>query len=654
MDWKCIREFLLGKPLNPLQPGSRRHVLLISFLAWVGLGADGLSSSCYGPEEAYLALGEHSFLALYLALATALTVFIIALGYNQVIELFPSGGGGYKVSSTLLGPSAGLTSGVALIVDYMLTIAISIAAGVDALFSILDVGAQNLKLVVELGLVFLLMLLNLRGIKEPIKVLMPIFIAFCVAHFVLIVYGIYAQSAHLAPLVAESVRESVSLGESLGWFFVASLFLRAYSLGGGTYTGIEAVSNNVNILVEPRVHTGKLTMFYMAASLAFTAGGIILLYLLWDVQPMEGQTLNAIAFRHILDSLNFSNPYFTHILLVIILGLEACLLFVGANTGFMDGPAVLCNMAADEWVPGQFRHLSSRLVAQNGIWLMGLSSLIILLATRGDVHLLVVMYSINVFLTFSLSLFGLCVYWWRHRAIEKAWRRRGALALLGFIVCISILIVTTIEKFMAGGWITILITASLAGLCILVKKHYKHVFGLLEKISKQFESHKRLQADSPPVLDPHKSTAIIFINKSIGMGMHTLLRLQWLFPNQYQNFVFVSVGEVDVQSFIQEKQMKLMQKEVEGRLDYFVNYCHSLGLPAASYHSYGSDIIENLLKLALKVKKLYPGSVFFCGTLVFENENWVTHWLHNHTATLLQHKLHRHEIPMVLLPLHLL
>src|ERR1700680_4873251 len=124
-----ITEALFGARLAPFKQQNRRHVTLVAFLAWVWLGADGLSSSCYGPEEAFLALGAHTHLALYMAIATALTVFIIAVAYNQVIELFPSGGGGYKVATKLIGPYTGLVSGAALIVDYMLTIAISIGSG---------------------------------------------------------------------------------------------------------------------------------------------------------------------------------------------------------------------------------------------------------------------------------------------------------------------------------------------------------------------------------------------------------------------------------------------------------------------------------------------------------------------------------------------
>ena len=462
-----LRERFLGKSLDPLNPATRHSMVLVAFLAWIGLGADGLSSSCYGPEEAFLALGTHTQLGLYLALATALTVFIIALAYNQVIELFPSGGGGYKVASHLLGPHAGLVSGAALMVDYVLTIAISVASGADALYSLLPLWLQSLKFGTEIALLILLIVLNLRGMKESIKVLLPIFIGFFISHALLITYGIYAHADGLPALIPATLNETTSLAQQTGWIFVASLFLRAYSLGGGTYTGIEAVSNNVNMLSEPRVRTGKMTMLYMALSLAFTAGGIIVLYLLWQAQHVDGQTLNAVTFKAIIATLELPD-WLSGSTLALVLALEAGLLLVAANTGFLGGPAVMANMAADSWVPRQFRQLSSRLVTQNGILVMGIAALLILFWSHGSVTLLVVLYSINVFLTFSLSLLGLSVHWWRDRRSVRSWKSKLALSLLGLSVTASILLVTLVEKFSEGGWVTVLITGLVVVLCLLI------------------------------------------------------------------------------------------------------------------------------------------------------------------------------------------
>ncbi|MBY0379085.1 MAG: amino acid permease, partial [Burkholderiales bacterium] len=330
-----IKELILGKPLNAHNPNIRKHIALIAVIAWIGLGADGLSSSAYGPEEAFLALGQHTGIAIFLALVTALTVFIIALSYNQVIELFPNGGGGYKVATHLLGPYAGVISGSALIVDYILTIAVSTASGVDALFSLLPASYSSHKVVIEMGAIIILVALNLRGMKESIKILLPLFLGFLVTHFLVIVIGIFYHSSQLQFIFPNAISEANKMSNSMGLIATLAIFLRAYSLGGGTYTGLEAVSNNVNILAEPRVRTGKITMLYMAISLSFTAGGIILLYLLWAVKPEVGKTLNAIVFGKIISQVGLG-----HYWLPIILFFEAALLFVGANTGFLGCPAV--------------------------------------------------------------------------------------------------------------------------------------------------------------------------------------------------------------------------------------------------------------------------------------------------------------------------
>src|SRR5512139_3884185 len=206
-----LRDAFFGPPRDPLAPETRQHIALIALLAWIGIGADGLSSSAYGPAEAFIALGSHSQLALYLAVATAFTVFVISLAYNQVIELFPNGGGGYKVATRLVSPYAGLVAGSALLVDYVLTIAISVASGVDALFSLLPPAQQLVKLEIEIAIVGVLIYLNLRGMRESIKVLAPIFIGFVITHFFLIAYGIVSHGPALRPEIDLTIRETHDL-----------------------------------------------------------------------------------------------------------------------------------------------------------------------------------------------------------------------------------------------------------------------------------------------------------------------------------------------------------------------------------------------------------------------------------------------------------
>lgn len=247
-----IKHTLIGKPRSIKDPRLFHKLALIPILAWIGLGADGLSSASYGPEEAFKTLGRHTYLAVFLALATAMTVFIISYAYSRIIEYFPSGGGGYIVATHTLGERAGVISGCALLVDYMLTITVSIVSCGDAIFSFFPTSYQQYKLGFEVLAIIVLVVLNLRGVKESITILAPIFVTFIVTHVILIGYGIFSHLPEIAPLT-RNVQAGFKSGlVTLGAGGMLLLFLRAFSMGGGTYTGIEAVSNGLQILREPR------------------------------------------------------------------------------------------------------------------------------------------------------------------------------------------------------------------------------------------------------------------------------------------------------------------------------------------------------------------------------------------------------------------
>jgi amino acid transporter len=648
-----LRDVIFGAPRDPMAPETRKHIALAAFLAWIGIGADGLSSSAYGPAEAFIALGPHSQLALYLAIATAFTVFVISLAYNQVIELFPNGGGGYKVATRLVGPYAGLVAGAALIVDYVLTIAISAASGIDALFSLLPPVHQVVKLETAVVVVALLIYLNLRGMRESIRLLAPIFIGFCLTHFALIAYGIWAHGDGLRVEVRETIQETHDLAGQMGWFFVMALFLKAYSLGGGTYTGIEAVSNNVNMLKEPRVRTGKWTMFLMALSLSVTAAGIILLYLLWNVQPSHtGETLNAVVFGDIIDSLGFDS-HTSRVLLVVVLVFEGALLFVAANTGFLGGPAVLANMAVDRWAPNQFSTLSSRLVTRNGILLMGAAALAILVWTQGYVALLVVLYTVNVFITFTLSLLGLTIYWWKQRRdVEKA-RRRFLLAAFALLITLSILAVIVVERFLQGGIVTLAITSTVVGIGLLIRRHYARVREMADALERSIRWKYQDLRGEPPTLDPTQPTAVFLVSANRGLGLHTVGRVEALFPDHFRNFVFVSVGTVDSESYGSEQSLRTLQYETRASLDGLVNYAQVHGKGACWFDAYGADRLAELEKLALTVRETFPHSVFFTNRLVFEKERWWNRLLHSETPLAMQRLLNLHGLELVILPVTL-
>src|SRR4051812_19623411 len=484
-----ILRLLIGEK-REIEPGVFHSVSLIAFLAWVGLGADGLSSSAYGPEEAFKALGEHTYLAVGLAVATSLTVLVIAYSYSRIIEQFPLGGGGYVVASRLIGHGAGVVSGSALVIDYVLTISISIAAGGDAIFSFLApsastadiLGIMPAKLLVEMVAIGVMIVLNLRGVKESVTILTPVFLTFLVTHAILIL-GVVAGRAHEVPVVASQVRDGFSQGlTTLGFAGMAALFMRAYSMGAGTYTGIEAVSNGLTIMREPKGPTGKHTMALMAASLALTAGGLIVAYLLAHISPEEGRTMNAVLAAKFSEGMSVSGIDFGPVFVMVTLVSEAALLVVAAQAGFIDGPRVMANMAVDSFMPHRFSQLSDRLTMSYGVLLMGGASAAALWYTGGSVTHLVVMYSINVFVTFSLSQLAMCRFWLRERRRMPPWKRRLVVHVVALALCAFILAATVYEKFSEGGWITLSLTGLLIGACFLIRRHYNGVNDSLRRL----------------------------------------------------------------------------------------------------------------------------------------------------------------------------
>jgi amino acid transporter len=640
-----IRRFLFGAPKDIRDKSIFRRIALIPVLAWVGLGADGLSSSSYGPEEAFRTLGEHTYLAIGIAALMTITILLISAAYSRIIEEFPHGGGGYVVASKLLGARAGVVSGSALVVDYVLTISVSVAASADALFSFLPAPWLPYKLWAAATAILVLSILNIRGVRESVLVLAPVFILFVVTHLFLIGGGLaknVPQAAEVAGRAAGDFRAGLA---ALGAGGMLLLFLHAYSLGGGTYTGIEAVANGLPLLREPRVQTGKRTMAYMAASLAVTAGGLMLLYLLLGVAPAEGKTMNAVLAESFAGPSTLGRSFVVATLLA-----EAALLVVAAQAGFMGGPAVLANMAMDYWVPRRFSSLSDRLTTQNGIVLMGTASLASLIYTGGSVRHLVVMYSINVFLTFSMSMFGMARMLISHRRRRAHWGRRFTLFAFGFLLCATILGITVFEKFPEGGWLTLAVTGGLVVLCFVIRRHYRTVASKLGKLDVLLTAAPRDPDPSPTETAADGPTAAVLVAGYGGLGVHTVLNIARMFPGHYKNMVFLSVGEVGSGAFKGERSIDELAARAEKSLAMYRSLAKGMRLGTQSRLALGTDVVEEAEKLCLAVSREFPKVTFFAGKVIFERERWWHRVLHNDMALSLQKRLQWDGHTMVIVP----
>jgi len=650
---RTLSDVLIGPARDVRDPEVFHSLSLVAFLAWVGLGSDGLSSSCYGPEQAFLALGHHQYLAVFLAMLMALTVFIISASYSQTIDLFPTGGGGYLVATKLLGKYFGLVSGSALVVDYVLTIAISIASGADAIFSFMPISWHPFKFYLCLVVVLAMVLMNLRGVKESVLSLLPIFIAFIVMHVWLVGYAILSRAPELPSIVGDAIKEVHASSSSIGMLALAIIFLRAYSLGGGTYTGIEAVSNGLPILREPRAETGKRTMMYMAVSLAFIAGGILLGYLLLNVEAESGKTLNAVMFERLANNWKFLGLPIGPAIITFALLTEGALLFVAAQTGFVDGPRVLATMASDRWLPRRFSNLSARLVTQDGVITIGTAAMLLLIGTDAKVDLLIVLYAINVFVTFTLSQLGMTSHWWIERKNEPRWLRKLCINGIGTIFTGTILVITLTLKFHDGGWVTVLITGGLISLCLVVRRHY-------ERVSKAIE---QLEADILPKLyavpklepakrDPDARTAAILVSGYNGLGLATLIAVTQLFKGDFRNVVFIGVGEVDAALLKGPEEVKELENRMIEDLNEYCQFASDLGLHSELRAGLAPDVVVELRRLCLEVAHEFPHVVFFAGKLIFsdEVEGFIGRFLHNHTSLEIQNWLQLYGYSLVILP----
>jgi len=628
-----LKRLLLGQPKDYTERGIFHKLALVPLLAWVGLGADGLSSSSYGPDEAFRTLGEHTYLALGIGVLTALTVFIIAGAYSQIIRSFPQGGGGYVVATRTLGPRFGVVSGSALLIDYILTIAVSIAAAGDALFSFIPLELHYLKFPLEIASILLLMMLNIRGVKESVVFLTPVFLIFLLTHVLLIGYGVLGHLPNVAE-TASTMSTGFQTGLStLGLGGMALLFLHAFSMGGGTYTGIEAVSNGMQIMREPKVKTARTTMTYMAVSLAFTASGLLICYLLWKVVPIEGQTMNAALLDVVSRDFSFGRTF-----TIVTLISEGALLIVAAQAGFIDGPRVLSNMAGDSWLPHRFTSLSDRLTMQNGIMIMSIAAAAVVIYTHGDVRALVVMYSINVFLTFSLSMFGMIRHTISHRLWEPDWRKHLTLFFIGGLFCVTILTITTIEKFKEGGWITLLVTGTLIGLCFVIRRHYDVIRRKIDSIT---EVLQRVPESSLHLVepDPDLPVAGLLVSDYHGIGIHTLLGVMNQFHGQLHGVIFLSVGQVDTGKFKGSGAIPDLQFHLDQDGQKYVEYARGIGIPAIYKTAVGIDVVDSLEQLCEETTKDYPKIMYFASQIVFKRERWYHSFLHNQTVFALQRRL---------------
>lgn len=425
-----IKRILIGRPLRSNELHSQK---LNNLKALATLSSDALSSVAYGPEQILIVLATVGALAFWYSLPIAVGVLILLvaliLSYRQIIYAYPQGGGSYMVAKENLGMNIGLVAGGSLLIDYILTVAVSVSAGTDAITSAFPVVHPH-KVGIAVCIVVVITILNLRGLTESASILAyPVYL-FVFALAMLIVVGLYQVLTGAAPAHVHASIGTPVVGISL------FLLLKAFSSGCSALTGVEAISNAIPNFKEPAPKNAAFTLVIMGLILASLFSGIVFLAYWYGIAPSAKETVLSQLGRAVFGRNGFY--YF-------IQATTALILVLAANTGFSAFPLLAYSLAKDKFMPRAFTVRGDRLGYSNGIVTLGLASIILIIVFQGNTENLIPLYAVGVFIPFTLSQTGMILKWVRSK--PKGWIGKLAANLAGALICFLILIIFFITKF---------------------------------------------------------------------------------------------------------------------------------------------------------------------------------------------------------------
>jgi amino acid transporter len=448
------KRLLIG---HPLQISELSHQKIPKWKALAVLSSDALSSVAYATEEILIPLAAFSALAVTwsipIALTIALVLILVTISYQQTISSYPNGGGAYIVSKENLGTTAGLIAGAALLIDYVLTVAVSVSAGVENIASAFQF-LWPYREVLGIFVVLLIMTLNLRGIRESATIFaLPTYL-FIFSFLILIGKGAWDFfNGNVVP-VAPVIHETYTA-------IPIFLALKAFSSGCSALTGVEAISNGIPIFKEPSQRNAKITMLWMAGILGLFFIGITLLAHLHGISPVENQTVISILSKKI-----FGDSFFYY----LTQASTALILVLAANTSYADFPRLASLLAKDRFLPRQLSSLGDRLVFSNGIIGLSFAAMMLIIYFKGETHYLIPLYAVGVFLSFTLSQAGMVIHHIKYR--ESGWRKGIVINSVGAIATLIVLLVISFTKFIHGAWVVIIFIPFSVFIFNKIKSHY--------------------------------------------------------------------------------------------------------------------------------------------------------------------------------------
>lgn len=453
-----IKHVFIG---NPLTMDKLEEEKIPKWKALAVLSSDALSSVAYATEEVLIPLSLFAVAAMAwsmpMALGVAVLLLIITLSYQQTITAYPHGGGAYTVAKENLGENAGLVAGAALLIDYILTVSVSVSAGLENIGSAFPFIAEH-KVSIGVALIFLIMILNLRGLRESSNVFAYPTYFFIFSILIMLGVGTYKILTGQAPVVHPVLHESYPAVPIF-------LLLRAFSSGCSALTGIEAISNGVPIFKKPSPVNAKITMRWMALILGGFFLGVTLLAHTYGIVPQHGkETVMSMLARQI-----FGENIFYYCIQIA----TAMILLLAANTSYADFPRLTSLIAKDRFLPKQMSSIGDRLVFSNGIIGLTVVAALLVIIFKGSTHALIPLYAVGVFLSFTISQSGMIVHHVKNR--NPHWKKGLVINALGATTTFVVLLVIAITKFTSGAWMVIFLIPMVVIFFKRVQHHYQKV-----------------------------------------------------------------------------------------------------------------------------------------------------------------------------------
>jgi amino acid transporter len=589
------KHFMLGKPIATDQESQEK---LPKFKALAVLSSDAISSVAYATEAILFSLSAAGSsvlgFALPLALAIVTLLTIVALSYRQTIIAYPNGGGSYIVAKQNISALAGLVAAASLLIDYVLTVSVSIAAGVDNLASLFPTLTSHV-VVIDVALVLLVTVINLRGVRDSGTIFaLPTYVFIGSALLLIMIGCVKLFVLHYQPAIGAFV--PIQAQEPLSIF----LLLKSFAAGCSAMTGVEAISNGVPAFRKPEAKNARTTLTWMAVILGTLFLGITVLATSYHIEANVASNptvISQIAIQVFDGPLTFLYPIFQIATLAI--------LTLAANTSYADFPRLSSLLARDDYLPHQFAFRGDRLAFSTGIICLAILASTLLIAFQGDVSHLIDLYAVGVFMSFTLSQSGMVMHWWRMRSSDKSWRRKLSINGLGAVTTLLVAVVIASTKFFEGAWIVVLLIPLLVSMFLGIHHHYLRV-----------ERERTTNIPVHPEEIHHR--LIVPIAALDKVSIQSLAYARSVSPNVTAVHIAMDANDVEIIRSGWDALKKKLQATEETQLIVIDSPYRSLNRPLLSYID--------------RMREQYPQDTITIVLPEFVVGHWWEYFLHNDTA----------------------